>query len=475
MGYIRNWTLKDDLNNDKKGLPPKLVRSSSSNTNDETEIQDLKGYIELNENNPGSEKDYINIVTDYAWTKSPATSRQDVGRIYLYEKRIKTNSLVSNLANSIISGENDAVAAIDNLLGANKAVADSVVSFVGAFAEQIETPLETTQQVAGVPNAIIGAGLNAIKSSLTKISEEATKAAAPYLAGSNFLAYSRYTQAYRYLYITEETGFRYVMPHFSDTFNSISNTFGNEDSGILNLVKTIVDPIADTLANVANFNKPGTYIERSKQFTMGGSGRTIEIKFPLLNTGSFDDIRSNYELLFGLIYQNRPGRVSRSAIELPVIYEVFSPGNTYMPYAYISNLNVQFLGSRRTMTIPLPTSSRGSNIITIIPDAYMVSITLQSMNEETRNFVATSIKPEITTNVTIGDLTRVPEKPPVPPASIARKNSTPASPNVANQSQQAFINSTPAEAAKKLTGGFGGGVNTGTGGFFPLPGGFPRG
>jgi len=403
MGYIRNWTLKDDLNNDKKGLPPKLVRSSSSNTNDETEIQDLKGLIELNENNPGSEKDYINIVTDYAWTKSPATSRQDVGKIYLYEKRIKTNSLVSNLANSIISGENDAESAIASLQGVNKAVTDSVVSFVGAFAEQIETPLETTQQVVGAPGAIINAGLELAKTSIQKIATEASRAAAPYLAGSTFLAYSRYTQAYRYLYITEETGFRYVMPHFSDTFNSISNSFGNEDSGILNLAKTIVDPITDTLANIANFNKPGTYIERSKQFSMGGSGRTIEIKFPLLNTGSFDDIRSNYELLFGLIYQNRPGRVSRSAIELPVIYEVFSPGNTYMPYAYISNLNVQFLGSRRTMVIPLPTSSRGSNITTIIPDAYMVSITLQSMNEETRNFVATSIKPEITTNVIIRD------------------------------------------------------------------------
>ena len=428
MGYIRNWTLKDDLNNDNKGLPPKLVRSSSSFNVDENEVRDLQGYIELNPNNPDNEHDYINIVSDYAWTKSPATSRQDVGRIYLYEKRIKTNSLVSNLANSIISGENDAKAAIDSLQGANKAVTDFGVSFVGAFAEQIETPLETTQQIIGAPGAIVEAGLNFAQTSIQKIAAEASKAAAPYLAGSNFLAYSRYTQAYRYLYITEETGFRYVMPHFSDTFNSISNSFGNEDSGILNLVKTIVDPIADTLANVANFNKPGTYIERSKQFTMGGSGRTVEIKFPLLNTGSFDDIRSNYELLFGLIYQNRPGRVSRSAIELPVIYEVFSPGNTYMPYAYISNLNVQFLGSRRTMTIPLPTSSRGSNITTIIPDAYMVSITLQSMNEETRNFVATSVKPEITTSVTIGNLTRASENPPVPPASIARKNSTPSAP-----------------------------------------------
>ena len=428
MGYIRNWTLKDDLNNDNKGLPPKLVRSSSSFNVDENEVRDLQGYIELNPNNPDNEHDYINIVSDYAWTKSPATSRQDVGRIYLYEKRIKTNSLVSNLANSIISGENDAEATLKNLQAANKVVTDSVVSFVGAFAEQIETPLETTQQIIGAPGAIVEAGLNFAQTSIQKIAAEASKAAAPYLAGSNFLAYSRYTQAYRYLYITEETGFRYVMPHFSDTFNSISNSFGNEDSGILNLVKTIVDPIADTLANVANFNKPGTYIERSKQFTMGGSGRTVEIKFPLLNTGSFDDIRSNYELLFGLIYQNRPGRVSRSAIELPVIYEVFSPGNTYMPYAYISNLNVQFLGSRRTMTIPLPTSSRGSNITTIIPDAYMVSITLQSMNEETRNFVATSVKPEITTSVTIGNLTRASENPPVPPASIARKNSTPSAP-----------------------------------------------
>ena len=417
MGYIRNWTLKDDLNNDKKGLPPKLVRSSSSSTIDGAEIQDLKSFIELNENNPGSEKDYINIVNDYAWTKSPATSRQDVGKIYLYEKRIKTSSLVSNLANSIISGENDAQAAIDNLQSGVKTATNFVVDAVGTLGRELDTPLKTTQQVVGAPAAIVNAGLDVVKTGLDTIAKKASEAAAPYLAGSTFLAYSRYTQAYRYLYITEETGFRYVMPHFSDIFNNISNSFGNEDSGILNLAKTIVDPIADTLANVSNFNKPGTYIERSKQFSMGGAGRTVEIKFPLLNTGSFDDIRSNYELLFGLIYQNRPGRVSRSAIELPVIYEVFSPGNTYMPYAYISNLNVQFLGSRRTMTIPLPTSSQVSNIITIIPDAYMVSITLQSMNEETRNFVATSVKPEITTNVIIGNTATISEDVALPPAT----------------------------------------------------------
>jgi hypothetical protein len=93
--------------------------------------------IELNENNPGSEKDYINIVTDYAWTKSPATSRQDVGRIYLYEKRIKTNSLVSNLANSIISGENDAEAAIDNLISNSKPTDINQAAFLAKLVNAI--------------------------------------------------------------------------------------------------------------------------------------------------------------------------------------------------------------------------------------------------------------------------------------------------------------------------------------------------
>ena len=80
---------------------------------------------------------------------------------------------------------------------------------------------------------------------------------------------------------------------------------------------------------------------------------------------------------------------------MPVIYQVQIPGVVYMPFAFISNLSVKFLGSRRLMNIsvPIQTGSSDSTVLnTIIPDAYEVSITLNGMNEETRNFLYASVQ-----------------------------------------------------------------------------------
>jgi len=64
-----------------------------------------------------------------------------------------------------------------------------------------------------------------------------------------------------------------------------------------------------------------------------------------------------------------------------------------MPYAYISNLSINFVGSRREMSLPSPFGP--STLNTIIPDAYIVNITLTGLNEETRNFIYTSVANKI--------------------------------------------------------------------------------
>ena len=134
---------------------------------------------------------------------------------------------------------------------------------------------------------------------------------------------------------------------------------------------------------------------------MADKGRTINIKFPLLNTGSVEDIQQNWQLLFGLIYQNRPGRETRSIIDLPVIYEVSLPGVVYMPYAYISSLSIKFLGSRRLLKIQAPIDGIPP-LDTIIPDAYEVNITIQGLNDETKNFIYAAIAGGSSSKVTVG-------------------------------------------------------------------------
>ena len=74
-----------------------------------------------------------------------------------------------------------------------------------------------------------------------------------------------------------------------------------------------------------------------------------------------------------------------------------------MPYAYISSLSVKFLGSRRLLKIQAPINN-GISFQTIIPDAYEVNITIEGLNDETKNFIYAAITGGSSSKVTVGSL-----------------------------------------------------------------------
>ena len=207
---------------------------------------------------------------------------------------------------------------------------------------------------------------------------------------------------YNGLYYTEDTGFKYFLPYLSDNYLDNNNTF-SDDSQKLASLENISQTLAkgfDAVRGVAFMDKPGVYVEQSKQFQFGQEGKSYDITFPLLNTGNYEDIKRNWQLIFGLIYQNKPGSINRNLLELPVIYEFFIEGMAYMPYSYISRIQVDFIGNRRTMGIEIPSFNDTSGneslndrttINTIIPDAYNVNITFEGLNKETKNFLIRSL------------------------------------------------------------------------------------
>ena len=155
--------------------------------------------------------------------------------------------------------------------------------------------------------------------------------------------------------------------------------------------------LVEGLASAMNIKEPGTYIEKPKFYQFDDSGDDVTVSFPLLNTGhaTYQDVIRNWQFIYLLVYQNRPVRFTRDLIEPPVIYEVSLPGFKYMPYAYISKLEVQFQGSRRPMQMVYKDESslgQANNVVnTIIPDGYNVQITLKGLVAETRNFLYTSL------------------------------------------------------------------------------------
>jgi hypothetical protein len=59
-----------------------------------------------------------------------------------------------------------------------------------------------------------------------------------------------------------------------------------------------------------------------------------------------------------------------------------------MPYAYISSMQVDFIGARRSYYINVPSSgNKTSRIQTIIPDAYSITMTMKCLLSETQNFL----------------------------------------------------------------------------------------
>lgn len=337
--------------------------------------------------------DIIDVVNQFNWTRSPITSRGNTPFIQLIEKRLVMNSNVSNIANSVFaslgSGEvlTNTLGSVASYLG-NSDVGKQIINTITGLTPQEfgqavtqgaagSAPVKTTQAIADNVNNFLRNNFQTFDNSVLK--------------------------PYELLYATEPTGFTYKIPYLDNQYNSGSLTFGEGEGNIISGIAGIASDVASGIAGITGGLKPGTYIERAKQYSMGDRGRTITVRFPLLNTGKYQDILDNWQLIFGLIYQNRPGRVTRAIIDMPVIYEVLIPGVAYMPYAYINSLSVSFLGNRRTIDIEVPIFNNDSTaptvLTTTVPDAYQIEFSIEGMNEETRNLLYANV---VSRPVTVG-------------------------------------------------------------------------
>lgn len=368
------WTLKF-------GIEEKLPLLVRSGTNVGSNISFLSNRVYKDLKGPS---DPIDVINDFNWTKSPKSSRQDVPKLRLIEKRITKNSTVSNLAYSLLAGVDLAntvtvqgAAIVDLVAGNEKAeVQNSLQNLKSSAADSINNVIENSET------------LTKVKGTLNEVFDFDS-------FQSNVL------RPYNYLYLTEKTGFEYIFPYLEDDYRESNVNMGEGQENVASSLLGAVSDIGQQAAGLALVLRPGVYIEEAKQFTMSQEGRTLNVKIPLLNTGGYEDILSNWQLIFGLVYQNRPGRITKNLVDVPVIYEAFIEGMTYMPYAYIKGLSVSFLGNRRTMKIKIPVTkftSEGSDvgvqtreITTVIPDAYQLNLSITGLNEETRNFMYESI------------------------------------------------------------------------------------
>ena len=240
--------------------------------------------------------------------------------------------------------------------------------------------------------------------------------------------------SYTGLYVTDDTGFIYDIPQLGGSYMMTgSNSFGTGDGGGLGkTLKGFASVAGDFapgklgkginaaakggeaaigLAGLAGdlvggvreaFGGGAGYYTEQPQFYQHGQGaRNYDIKFPLFNTNDYENMIRNFQVAFMLVYQNLPNRNSKQTIRPPCLYEITVPGVSYTPYAYMSKVNVEFLGARREMTIALPFDDPDNfrNIRVTIPEAYEITLSVQELVSHTKNFMFHNVSRKISTGV----------------------------------------------------------------------------
>jgi len=346
----------------------------------------------------------VNVVRDFYWTYSKLNEgRQEVPRIILTERKLRTNALISQLKYSLGQTSNGISQTVQNLsmFTKDQGAPAGLIDFVRNKYDDATSAVGTA-----VNNGAIKLG---VKDNLDKLLNTYF---GKYVDDDNpTVNGSKWLEPYRNLYLTDPTNWVYVLPYFDNNQASQSNLFSDSGKvgGLGDVAAPFLGMITEAAEVTAALNNPTqiSYIEKTKFYNYPSDGEDINIEFPLINTGevTFDDVVRNWQFLFLLVYQNRPGKTSQNTVDQPVIYQAEIPGINFFPFCYVTSISIDFMGARREMSINIPTtntttsflgniagqflgeSSGTTAIKAIIPDAYRVRISLKSMTANTKNFM----------------------------------------------------------------------------------------
>lgn len=288
----------------------------------------------------------VNVVEDFSWYSNSNTAATQYAidkmpKVFLIEREQQLNSLLQQ-----------------------------AVYYFNTAASQV--PESVSRAIRSLTTVFTGNSKEKdIKAQLERISGDDKE-----LLSANFL------NSLMGIYSTELTGFKYVFPYF-DNPPSLSNNWveaaGGNESELAKAGDDVLGTAFEEFSKLINITQPGVYIQKAKTYKADEQGRSITLKFPLFNTvkrSEQEPYQQNYELLWLLIYQNKPFRTSFTRIIPPKIYTVNIPGMISWPYAEITNLSVNFVGTVRNEVVNI--TGVGS-IATPIPEAYEVTITLTSL------------------------------------------------------------------------------------------------
>jgi len=318
--------------------------------------------------------DVVNHFNWYAGPKATTKALDKIPSVYMVEREQKLSSLIQGALYYVnaVKGMTGA-----DLLGSIQAASKKAGDFLTKKAEK------NKDNGTGSILSMINEGVTSFGSTVGNVGNRLNSGQDASLLKSHNL------NSLNGIYFTEETGFNYRLPHYEFSKDVAGNggAWGSDPgSPMFSKVLGAATEIVDNLASVVNVAAPGVYIEKPKFFQTADTGPSQTITFPLINTirrGAHSPIQQNYELLWLLAFQNKPYKTSFARTPPPKIYSIACPGQFSYPYAYISNMSVDFQGTVRNQKVSVPSgdgTTLGSTVVSVpVPEAYMVSLTFTSL------------------------------------------------------------------------------------------------
>lgn len=320
--------------------------------------QELKNTDPYQEPVPASNNGIINIIKDFSWFSGGSTAALaglDKCPFAVFKER-------EQLLNSTLS---------------------QAIYYMNAVARGAQGATETITSTFGESIGLDKTTASKVEDKLGKFAKGLAELGS---ANDDQLLQNNQLASLAGLYVTKPTGFNYVFPYFENPPNVGSDWSDQGRGGPLESVISTGFNIVEEVTSAVNIAQPGVYIQKPKFFQHDSNGPEITIRFPLFNTVKRSEktpYQQNYELLWLLAYQNKTFKTSFGRSKPPKIYSVTVPGVINMPYAFISNLSIDFIGTTRNMQVDIANKS----VKTPVPEAYNVSITVKSLLSDYANLM----------------------------------------------------------------------------------------
>lgn len=407
---------------------PKLV---PNNTGDLSNLQSTptngaNGIKQTVQNTPAINY-VVNVHNDYTWTVSD-DAKYYVPKIRLIEYKLAQATEINALF-QIIRGSAENVLILQNALKSSPEIYTQNRNFLNqliGLAGQGGTAATDIAQTAFQNFGALGTPLPKNAQDIMEIYKDAFfnpyknlytvipsqwEYVFPYLGSSNMLVNSNEFENYSFKRFTEPIGnFANALGPFLKGAPSgprSKSKDGGATGNIFELGKSFFE-----LSKTAIAGEPGAIKPETPQSFVGASMDSITVVFYLLNTINPQDVRKNWEFCYLFSYQNLPNRKGINLLDSPHVYSVQIPGYKVMPACYVKDLKIENVGATRMVDIGsvqdgansnneiLKTEEASSNTIKMIPEAYKITFTLQSMFINSRNIFTTSANPGFKVTVT---------------------------------------------------------------------------